>query len=62
MTKLLSREEVRQMLRMSKPLMARMIREGVIPQPIRFGALQRWRPETIEEFLEQQEKAAQLVA
>ena len=50
-TKLLSREEVREKLGLSKASMYRLLLAGILPPPIRFGTLQRWRPETIEGLL-----------
>ena len=51
MTKLLSREDVREKLGISKASMYRFLKAGILPPPIRFGTLQRWRPETIERLL-----------
>jgi excisionase family DNA binding protein len=52
---LLSTDEVAKMLAICKRTLFRLVAVGEFPKPIRLGAAMRWRRETIERFLSEQE-------
>lgn len=50
--RLMDIEAVRQMLRVSKRTVYRLMSEGVFPKPVRIGSLSRWFESEVQAFLQ----------